>query len=215
MRAHTGCCLQRIVRPQNRHIYNKHRKPHRQPNGSCRTCLHIRTGEAETDALPKSFTTNRTTEIIASKETHVKSKKCGLTIRGEAQPATDNACHRPSRQMRAYTGCCLQRIVRPQKCDNHNKQRKPQRPPNGSCRTCPITRTGEAKTDALPKSFTTNRTTEIIASKETHVKSKRCGLTKKAEPPPTRDVNRDSGTDSANGGWLRRLVRPLVHGYKL
>ena len=35
-------------------------------------------------------------------------------------------------------------------------------------------------------------------------------LTKKAEPPPTRDVNRDSGTDSANGGWLRRLVRPSV-----
>jgi hypothetical protein len=34
-----------------------------------------------------------------------------------------------------------------------------------------------------------------------------CRLTKKAEPPPTRDVNRDSGTDSANGGWLRRLVR--------
>jgi hypothetical protein len=33
------------------------------------------------------------------------------------------------------------------------------------------------------------------------------GLTKKAEPPPTRDVSRDSGTDSANGGWLRRLVR--------
>jgi hypothetical protein len=30
------------------------------------------------------------------------------------------------------------------------------------------------------------------------------GLTKKAEPQPTRDVNRDSGTDSANGGWLRR-----------
>src|SRR5487761_2708952 len=27
-----------------------------------------------------------------------------------------------------------------------------------------------------------------------------CGLTKKAEPPPTRDVNRDSGTASANGG---------------
>ena len=36
-------------------------------------------------------------------------------------------------------------------------------------------------------------------------------LTKKAEPPPTRDVNRDSGTDSANGGWLRRLVRRLVY----
>jgi hypothetical protein len=32
-------------------------------------------------------------------------------------------------------------------------------------------------------------------------------LTKKAEPPPTRGVNRDSGTDRANGGWLRRLVR--------
>jgi len=34
-------------------------------------------------------------------------------------------------------------------------------------------------------------------------------LTKKAEPPPTRGVNRDSGTASANGGWLRRLVRRL------
>ena len=31
-----------------------------------------------------------------------------------------------------------------------------------------------------------------------------CGLTKKAEPPPARDVNRDSGTASANSGWLRR-----------
>src|ERR1039457_611912 len=39
-----------------------------------------------------------------------------------------------------------------------------------------------------------------------------CRLTKKAEPPPTRDVNRDSGTASANGGWLRRLVRHL--GFK-
>ena len=34
-----------------------------------------------------------------------------------------------------------------------------------------------------------------------------CQLTKKAEPPPTGGVNRDSGTDRANGGWLRRLVR--------
>src|ERR1022692_1404405 len=34
-----------------------------------------------------------------------------------------------------------------------------------------------------------------------------CGLMKKAEPPPTRGVNRESGTDRANGGWLRRLVR--------
>jgi hypothetical protein len=38
-----------------------------------------------------------------------------------------------------------------------------------------------------------------------------CCLTKKAEPPPTGDVNRDSGTGSANGGWLRRLVRRLAH----
>jgi hypothetical protein len=30
---------------------------------------------------------------------------------------------------------------------------------------------------------------------------KHLGLTKKAEPPPTRDVSRDSGTDRANGGW--------------
>jgi hypothetical protein len=34
------------------------------------------------------------------------------------------------------------------------------------------------------------------------------GLTKKAEPPPTRNVNRDSGTDSANPRWLRQLVEP-------
>jgi len=32
-------------------------------------------------------------------------------------------------------------------------------------------------------------------------------LTWQAEPPSTRDVNRDSGTVSANGGWFRRLVR--------
>src|SRR5581483_10738385 len=37
-----------------------------------------------------------------------------------------------------------------------------------------------------------------------------------AEPPPTCDVNRDSGTDRANGGWLRLLVRPqLVNNHKL
>lgn len=27
-----------------------------------------------------------------------------------------------------------------------------------------------------------------------------------AEAPPTRDANRDSGTDRANGGWPRRLL---------
>jgi hypothetical protein len=37
-------------------------------------------------------------------------------------------------------------------------------------------------------------------------------LTKKAEPPPTRGVNRDSGTEGVNGGWLRRSVRRL--GFK-
>jgi hypothetical protein len=36
-------------------------------------------------------------------------------------------------------------------------------------------------------------------------------LTKKAEPPPTCDVNRDSGTTSANGVKLRRLVRPKIN----
>jgi len=35
-------------------------------------------------------------------------------------------------------------------------------------------------------------------------------LTQQAEPPPTRGVDRDSGTDSANGGWHWRLVRPQV-----
>jgi len=33
-------------------------------------------------------------------------------------------------------------------------------------------------------------------------------LTKKAEPRRISDVNRDSGTDSDNRRWLRRLVRP-------
>jgi hypothetical protein len=45
------------------------------------------------------------------------------------------------------------------------------------------------------------------AASNIFIKVCECGLTKKAEPPPTRDVNRDSGTDRANGGWLRRLVR--------
>src|ERR1035441_4262652 len=42
-----------------------------------------------------------------------------------------------------------------------------------------------------------------------------CGssLTKKAEPPPTCDANRDSGTASANGGWLRRLVSRMSHQF--
>ena len=53
-----------------------------------------------------------------------------------------------------------------------------------------------------------------LAQRVTNIKLRarvniRC-LTKKAEPPPTRDVNRDSGTASANGGWLRRLVRLLA-----
>jgi hypothetical protein len=32
----------------------------------------------------------------------------------------------------------------------------------------------------------------------------------KAEPRPTKDVNREGGTATANGRWFRRLVRP--HG---
>src|ERR1019366_1780511 len=40
-----------------------------------------------------------------------------------------------------------------------------------------------------------------------------CRLTKKAEPPPTDDVNREGGTKAANGGWLRRLVRPHGHSF--
>ena len=35
-------------------------------------------------------------------------------------------------------------------------------------------------------------------------------IMKKARPPPPRDVDRDSGTASANGGWLRRLFRHLI-----
>jgi hypothetical protein len=50
---------------------------------------------------------------------------------------------------------------------------------------------------------TLNKSVRVIA------RSRGCRLTKKAEPPPTRDVNRDSGTDRANGGWLRRLVRRI------
>jgi hypothetical protein len=50
---------------------------------------------------------------------------------------------------------------------------------------------------------------EIIASQTSSVKIKKrgSGLTKKAEPPAICGVNRDSGTASANAGWLRRLVR--------
>jgi len=57
-----------------------------------------------------------------------------------------------------------------------------------------------------------NRLTALRALKmDVWHKNVRSHLTKKAEPPPTRDANRDSGTESANGGWLRRLVRPLAH----
>jgi hypothetical protein len=56
----------------------------------------------------------------------------------------------------------------------------------------------------LSKPFAAKATSENLVA--------RFGLTKKAEPPPTRGVNRDSGTDSANGGWLRRLVRH--HGHR-
>jgi hypothetical protein len=37
-----------------------------------------------------------------------------------------------------------------------------------------------------------------------HFNTLSCRLTKKAEPPPTRDVDCNR---SGNGGWLRRLVR--------
>jgi hypothetical protein len=36
---------------------------------------------------------------------------------------------------------------------------------------------------------------------------KRMTPNEKSSATPTRGVNRDSGTASANGGWLRRLVR--------
>jgi hypothetical protein len=44
------------------------------------------------------------------------------------------------------------------------------------------------------------QTTILMIMATTHMR-----LTKKAEPPQARDVNRDSGTANANGGWLRRL----------
>ena len=67
-----------------------------------------------------------------------------------------------------------------------------------------------------PKWNGSARKKNIIGNNKTHTKNSNKShrnsrwasrLTKKAEPPPTRDVNRDSGTASANGGWLRRLVR--------
>ena len=39
------------------------------------------------------------------------------------------------------------------------------------------------------------------------------GLTKKAAPPPTRGVNRDSGTGSANGGVAYPHIRPRLEKY--
>jgi hypothetical protein len=44
-----------------------------------------------------------------------------------------------------------------------------------------------------------------------HATTRTSCRTKKAELPPTHGVNRDSGTDRANGGWLRRLVRRRSH----
>ena len=41
----------------------------------------------------------------------------------------------------------------------------------------------------------------------------RCGLTKKAEPPPNDDIRQPAASRQIQarvGGWLRRLVRPLV-----
>src|ERR1039457_2595166 len=61
-----------------------------------------------------------------------------------------------------------------------------------------------------PSSMNANVHTAIINNLISDFAISECGLTKKAEPPPTRGVNRDSGTASANGGWLRRLVRPLL-----
>src|ERR1017187_3811947 len=62
-----------------------------------------------------------------------------------------------------------------------------------------------------PPAKTTEQAANTIRSRYRFFIEYRIRLTKKAEPPPTRDVNRDSGTDSANGGWLRRLVRPHGH----
>src|SRR5665647_3841330 len=56
-----------------------------------------------------------------------------------------------------------------------------------------------------------NPSTTVTTAATNHLRVRFIGLTTKAEPPPTRGVNRDSGTASANGGWLRRLVRPHGH----
>jgi len=73
------------------------------------------------------------------------------------------------------------------------------------------TRTGQAASVVVTTRQSVNAvkpTKRIVRSLFIKVYS---SLTKKAEPPPTRDVNRDSRTVSANGGWLRRLVRPQLH----
>jgi hypothetical protein len=59
---------------------------------------------------------------------------------------------------------------------------------------------------AYPNKVNAANSTTAIYNFAIWLMARRC-LTKKAEPPPTRGVNRDSGTDRANGGWLRRLVR--------
>ena len=43
--------------------------------------------------------------------------------------------------------------------------------------------------------------------------SAKSGLTKKAEPPPTRGFRKTKA--AGDGGWLRRLVRRLVFCHKL
>ena len=138
------------------------------------------------------------------------TRQCCLTKKAEPQPNRDVVNPRLLRRTDSANGCWLRRLVRPQRCHSSNNLSRINPLPLADALL------GQ-NTNQLKSNYSNHRQ----ADQPSKSLNRSCGLTKKAEPPPTRDVNRDSGTDSANGGWLRRLVRRLAvvipffrHGHK-
>jgi len=137
--------------------------------------------------------------------------RCRLTKKAEPPPT--RGVNRDSGTASANGGW-LQRLVRQQRREIHNQIRQirtltERKAPLRSIRTAKR----EPTQNELSAMFSSEPNCSNLrqANQACKVSNQSCCLTKKAEPPPTRGVNRDSGTASANGGWLRRLVRH--HGY--
>ena len=142
----------------------------------------------------------------------------------KAEPPPTRGVNRDSGTASANGGW-LRRLVRHQKAHNSDKTEHSQ---TKRLRTCPLRETGASflknrsnVRDLLKPKTLQPKLRHLVGDLltpeiqvKTTIKSPALAwcLTKKAEPPPTCDVNRDSGTASANGGWLRRLVRRQSHG---